>query len=114
MIHYYAYPGMPSMWRTKKITEASIMATLIRRYNLEVDDLQRQVRRVDIVECRHLCFYLIKKHVVTSTLTSIGRLFERDHTSVMHGIKSVKNRMHTELLFKEHVEELEEAIQYLP
>ena len=59
---------------------------------IEKDALASQSQRQVHVHKRHYLFYLLKERV-GMTLEAIGELFNRDHATVIHGIKTYKTRV---------------------
>ena len=58
---------------------------------IERDGLASESQKQKHVHQRHYLFYLLKERV-GMTLESIGELFNRDHATVIHGIKMYKTR----------------------
>ena len=52
-------------------------------FDLEPGDLIGPQRHRYIVDVRHLCYYLMRKHNMTTVF--IGKMFNRDHSSIIHG-----------------------------
>jgi len=68
-----------------------IMAITARTYSMSVDDLRGRSRRRQVVRPRHFAMYLCRRYTDCS-LKEIGRAFKRDHTSVMHAVRTVERR----------------------
>jgi chromosomal replication initiation ATPase DnaA len=43
-----------------------------------------------VVRCRHLCMAAVREKRPDLSFPDIGRLFNRDHTSVMHAVKKIE------------------------
>jgi chromosomal replication initiation ATPase DnaA len=56
-------------------------------FDLNPGDLVSTRRHREIVDVRHLCYYLMRKHNMTTVY--IGKLFKRDHSSIIHGSEKV-------------------------
>lgn len=54
-----------------------------------ITSLRQKTRKRDVIQWMH-CFYHIAWHYGYSK-TAIGRIVERDHATVIHGVKSVTN-----------------------
>jgi len=54
-----------------------------------ISSLKAKTRKRDVIQWTH-CFYHIAWHYGYSK-TAIGRIVEKDHATVIHGIKSVSN-----------------------
>jgi chromosomal replication initiator protein len=57
---------------------------------VRVDDLKGRARHKQIVVPRQIAMYLLCEDAHLST-PDVGRLLNRDHTTVMHGMKQVAN-----------------------
>lgn len=69
---------------------APIRRAVCKRFNVTDVDLESIRRRQDIVEARHIAFFLARKMTGLS-LPRIGRVFGfRDHTTVRHGCQKVE------------------------
>ena len=66
---------------------------------LNIKDLSITSRKRDIVEARFIAFQLSRKYTRHS-LTHIGKVFKKDHASVLHGIKKF-NDLRFQLEFKD-------------
>lgn len=73
--------------------------------NVPAELIRARTRRRDIVEARFICAYLMKQHT-KMTLTEIGWSLNRDHTTIIHALKAVGDRMDTEPAFRETVRSL--------
>lgn len=65
---------------------------IMRQYfeNFQID-FTLKGRRRDVVDARHICYFLIKKYTGLS-LEQIAQLIgNQDHSTVIHGISKVKN-----------------------
>lgn len=56
--------------------------------NLSVDEVLSSSRQADIAIARQLAMYCCKEFLALS-LPAVGKIFKRDHTTVMHAIKKV-------------------------
>ncbi|MCB9846123.1 MAG: chromosomal replication initiator protein DnaA [Phycisphaeraceae bacterium] len=69
-----------------------IIDTVTDFYNVRVTDLQSKRRQRSIALPRQVCMYLARKHTRHS-LEEIGGYFGgRDHTTVMHAVKTIEGR----------------------
>ena len=60
-----------------------------------VEDIKSKRRLREFVEARFISMYLYKEFT-TMTFKSIGRDFGRDHTTVIHACKTIRNLMQTD------------------
>lgn len=74
----------------------TIVEFIAGKYGLTTDDILSNRRTVNVVRPRQIVCYLAKS-LTRSTLPAIGRtLGDRDHTTILHGIRSIKKRIKTD------------------
>ena len=61
-------------------------------FGLETDDLVSKSRSRPLTTARHVAMYLLRE-LTGLSLIKIGEHFERDHTTVLHGIKKIEGLM---------------------
>lgn len=86
-----------------------IVETVAERYNLNSDVLFTKSRVKDVAEARMVIMYLGQRMLGLST-GSIGRKLGRQHSTVIHGIQSVNERIGTDREFAEKVADLERSL----
>ncbi len=80
-------------------------------YRVRLVDLQSERRHRSIAQPRQVCMYLIRQHTKHS-LEEIGGYFgNRDHTTVMHAIRTVESRRSVEPDFDVLVRSLEDKLR---
>jgi chromosomal replication initiation ATPase DnaA len=72
----------------KKITPNMIVMMVSEQRNVKIEDILSTSRRREHVFARNLCYFFIY-HLLSFALTDIGKLFTKDHSSVIHGLKSI-------------------------
>jgi hypothetical protein len=70
----------------------AIVAAAAEHYSIEVGDIHGDSRRKTIVHARHVAMFLVRT-TTTLSLPRIGRSFDRDHTTVLHGVRAVENSL---------------------
>ena len=86
----------------KKITIDSIQQMVAEYYDITLEELLGKSRLQDIARPRQIAMYLAKM-ATTRSLPSIGSRFQRDHTTVIHAVKTVEGRMMANPKFQEEV-----------
>ena len=84
VLHDLVAPG-PS---GRGATPSAIVLAVARYYGVKSEDLKARVRHKHIVEPRQIAMYLLREDAHLST-PDVGRLLDRDHTTVLHGMKQV-------------------------
>ena len=72
-----------------------IFAAVYRRYGISKEELLGTRRTREIAQARHISIYLIRK-VTEMSLPNIGKIFGRDHTTVMSSCEAVEKRLRTD------------------
>jgi len=72
------------------VTPTAILFAVARYYGVNADELKGKSRNKHIVEPRQIAMYLLRDDAHLST-PDIGRLLNRDHTTVLHAYKQVVN-----------------------
>ena len=93
-----------------QLTIQSIIDAVTRYYDVKLVDLLSKRRHKSIALPRQVCMYLARKHTRYS-LEEIGGYFGgRDHTTVMHAVKTVTNRCGNDESFSGEITRLEERL----
>jgi chromosomal replication initiator protein len=71
-------------------TPNAILLAVARYFGVRVDDLKGRARHKQIVVPRQIAMYVLCEDAHLST-PDAGRLLNRDHTTVLHGIKQIAN-----------------------
>ncbi len=95
----------------KEITMEYILDLVSDHFKVPVDTLQSKTRKRHVVIARQMSMYLIQK-LTDQTLKNIGETFGgRDHSTVIHAVKTIRDLMETDVFIKEAQEELEKKIR---
>jgi chromosomal replication initiator protein len=70
------------------VTPAAILLAVARFYGINSDDLKGKSRHKQIVVPRQIAMFLLREDAHLST-PDIGRLLNRDHTTVLHAVKQI-------------------------
>jgi chromosomal replication initiator protein len=93
-----------------QVTLQDIIAAVTSFYSVRLSDLQSKRRHKSITGPRQVCMWLARKRTRFS-LEEIGGYFGgRDHTTVMHSIRTVDARMKDDPNFATQVEQLDSGI----
>ena len=65
-----------------------------RKYEVSEEDIRGKKRNDNIAKARHLCMYLIRR-LTELSLSDIGKIFSRDHTTVISSIKYIEGQIST-------------------
>jgi len=75
------------------ILNASMISELVGgQFNVSVKEMQSKSRKKAVTTPRQIAMYLARKYTEDS-LVDIGKVFNRDHSTVLHSIKVVSNKL---------------------
>lgn len=92
------------------LTPEYIIEYCAKFYNVAPEKIYSTSQKQDITKIRQISFYLCKE-VLDLSLQKIGSVCNRDHTTVLHGIKKIESLMKTDSVFKETMEMLVKDIK---
>jgi len=96
--------------RNSQVTLQHIIDTVTDYYSVKLSDLQSRRRHKSVTGPRQVCMWLARKQTRFS-LEEIGGYFGgRDHTTVMHSIRTVDDRRSTDEQFSRQLDHLHERI----
>lgn len=99
--------------RSNQTTLQNIIDVVTRYYNVKLQDLQSRRRNKSIAEPRQVCMWLARRRTRFS-LEEIGGYFGgRDHTTVMHSIRTTDDRAGNDATFARQLDRLDDEIQQL-
>lgn len=77
-----------------KIKAALLMELVEKEFNITKDEIMSKSRKELFIEARCMCYYILHR-VELFGPTDISGVFNKDHSSVIHGIKIHKNLYET-------------------
>ncbi len=94
----------------KEITIDGIINTVCKHFDIETGSLHAHTRKHEVVKARQIAMYLAKKYTDVSCL-KIGQMIgKKNHATVLHSCKIVKNQLETNKSFRSELEEIENSI----
>ena len=84
------------------VTIEEIQRKVAEHYNIRVTEMTSKRRERNIARPRQIAMYLAK-NLTTKSLPDIGRAFDRDHTTVIHAVKTIEDLQQKESSFKEEI-----------
>lgn len=95
---------------SKPITINEIIEKVCAYFNVEPSTIHSKTRKREVVQVRQVAMYLSKKHTDTS-LSKIGQLIgNRDHATVLHACKIVKDQVEVDKGFHAELQEIENSL----
>jgi chromosomal replication initiator protein len=94
----------------KVITIEIITKAVSAYYRLAIGDIKGKTRKKEVALARHIAMYMSHK-ILKKTLEEIGEFFEnRDHSTVIHGIKKIQNLIKEDSKLSQNIYEIESRL----
>jgi chromosomal replication initiator protein len=91
----------------KPVTIDTIIEKVCEHFKFEQSVLHSKSRKREVVQARQVAMYLAKKHTENSA-SKIGHLIgNRDHATVLHACKNIKDQMAVDKEFSAEIAEIE-------
>ena len=95
----------------KELSIEKIQEKVCRFFNLDEALVQTPSRKREIVQARQITMYLAKKHT-SASFSRIGKVVGgKDHATVLHACKTVKDQMDVNKNFRSTVETIEDLLK---
>jgi chromosomal replication initiator protein len=94
----------------KEITPALIISIVAEHYHITVDDIKSSKRNSDIAFPRQIAMYLCNTMTNASQKSIGAEMGNRDHTTIIHGIKKIENEMKNSDSVRNSIEVLKKKI----
>lgn len=91
MISPYAYVGMRDAIKKEKPTPEEIIKFVCKYLNIPEQRIYQKTRERQIVFARQVIYAAIRTIHPLFQLKRIARMFNQDHTTIIHGIKVIEN-----------------------
>jgi chromosomal replication initiator protein len=96
--------------RRAHITPSQVVETVAKYYSISVPEMVSPSRNKELVQPRQIAMYLIRQETDAS-LPEIGNLLGgRDHTTIIHGVERIKERLENEEQLRRDVMSVREQL----
>ena len=92
------------------VTVDRIITHVSAAMNISIEDIKSKKRSKDIAFARHTCIYLIKA-LTDMSLSAIGKVFGRDHSTVVNSLDTIENEIQTNPTFSNQIEMLTDELR---
>ena len=89
-----------------------ILSSVAKKYGISVDDLKGKKRSREIAMARHIAIYIIRT-IVEKSYPDIGKIFNRDHSTVLASYDLIANKMKEDVILESEVNDLIKEISVL-
>lgn len=88
----------------------TVIITVSKFYGEQIHNVLSKSQKKEFVSVRYISMYFILKYCKLS-LKRVGKIFKKDHTTIMHARDSIKDRMYVDKAFKKEVINLDGIIR---
>lgn len=92
------------------VTVDKIFLSVYKKYGFSKEELCSARRTKDLALARHITIYLIR-NITEMSLPNIGKIFGRDHSTVMSSIYLVEKKMTNDEMFALEINEIQKEIE---
>lgn len=92
------------------VTVDKIFSAVEKKYGIKKSELIGKSRVKEVATARHTAIYLVRT-ITEMSLPNIGKLFNRDHSTVMSSIDSVEKKITSSQAFENEINDLEKEIR---
>jgi len=89
----------------RKLTIEEIQSAVAKKYNVTVGQILSLERTQSLVTPRQLAMYISRK-LTTKSLQEIAIAFDKKHATILHGVKTIKQRLENEIELKNTMSEI--------
>ncbi len=95
----------------KEISIDYIQKVVCDYMDVQIEEIHSNTRKREIVQARQLAMFFSKKHTKASLATIGMHCGGKDHATVLHAHKTVKNLIETDKQFKTYVDDIEKKLK---
>tara|TARA_R110002073_G_scaffold27432_3_gene88510 strand:+ start:3059 stop:3532 length:474 start_codon:yes stop_codon:yes gene_type:complete len=87
----------------KLSTAQEVIEYVCENNDVSIASLTGNLRHKKLVEARQLIWWLLQNKVVENNLTcvALGRMFNRDHATVLHGVRKINDIVSVDAMFRD-------------
>ena len=104
-ISYYVMPGL----KHNEIRFEQVIRTVCEVLKADKLKVLTPNRSKNLVFARNMCYFIFRRYF-SMTLKEIGQSFDRDHTTVIHGIQTFQNDIDCIKYYKGQYEEVQQIL----
>lgn len=92
------------------VSVEKVIKAIQKFYNISFDDIVSRRRNKEVIKPRHMTMYILH-HIIGMSFSDIGReLGGKDHTTILHGCRSITKDINLSKQIKDELELLKESI----
>jgi chromosomal replication initiator protein len=104
-ISYYVMPGL----KHREVRFEQVIRTVCEVMKADRRKVLTPNRSKNLVFARNMCYFIFRRYF-SMTLKEIGQAFERDHTTIIHGIMTFQNDIECIKFYKAQYQEVQQSL----
>jgi chromosomal replication initiator protein len=104
-ISYYVMPGL----KHREVRFEQVIRTVCEVLKADKRKVLTPNRSKNLVFARNMCYFIFRRYF-SMTLKEIGQAFDRDHTTVIHGIMTFQNDVECIKFYKDQFQEVQQVL----
>ena len=104
-MNYWSIVGLERNQATPEEKQDNLILKVCEMYDVTLEALTGRTRLRQVVEARYILFYILHK-IQGKTSIEVGKLFSRDHATVLHGCNTIAGFIEFNKKFEEKVSKL--------
>ncbi|MBQ7298720.1 MAG: chromosomal replication initiator protein DnaA [Clostridia bacterium] len=88
-----------------KVTQDKILNAVARKYGVTIEDIRGKRRTREIAQARHVSIYIMR-NVTDLSLPSLGRVFNRDHTTILSSVETIQAKIREDASLENDIDDL--------
>lgn len=96
---------------TKAVTIDDIITQVCKHYNVEDSELHSKSRKREVVQARQVAMFLTKQFTDLSASKIGAFIGKKDHATVLHSIKTIKEQYDVDKTFQEEIEDIKTCLK---
>jgi chromosomal replication initiation ATPase DnaA len=115
----YVFPGIKNQDEVRKIRKfkrdrvkiEDVLKIIAENCGVKSHEIVSRIRKRTLIDARFIFCYMLKSEF-NFTYESIGKILDRDHTTIIHSVKTHKERYQTYNDYKEITDGIQKDIKY--
>lgn len=95
----------------KVITIDDIIDTVCKHFSIDTSAIYTKSRKREVVQARQVSMYLAKKYTDSSNSKIGAQIGDKDHATVIHAYKTIKDRLDTDKHFCNDMDRIQKALK---
>jgi hypothetical protein len=99
----------PVIVENTSVTIRQIQIVVAKRYKVSLQAINSDTRSQPVMLPRQIA-YTLARRLTNKALTTIGQAFDRDHTTILQGLRKTEKRARKDMEFADELRQLEQVI----